>query len=445
MPRTLLLVLALAAAVKADDADARFTARLAVQEAIRQAEDLLKRDDHQAAVAVLEKHIAHIDGNRRYLTLLRDAYAGHLALLRKAGNEKQAALIQARLSILQPAGSPPAALAKEEEAPRPPRRVVLGKIDQKQHEGDPFADSNRVQLPGTAGVISRAEDAFAGRDFAAAGRLYEEAEQAEPGSATGCKERWAYCKLARVALTINGDGIPAGEELERDVDDALKMTANPKLEAFATQLRAKMREATAAITVRHTPREGQGWALAETANFRVFHATTEEKATRAARLAEAARTALAKKWLGEIPANWTPRCDVYLHPTFVGYTRATQAPAASPGHSKFGYEGDKFVRRIDLRMDDPNIWLSTLPHETTHVVLAGQFGKHHLPRWADEGIAVLSESRERPGMHTRILPSARREGPLFRVELLMKLDDYPDAKRVPLFYAQSISLVEFLV
>ncbi len=448
MPRTLLLVLAVAATSRADDIEARFRAQLAVQTAIREAEDHLKRGSHQAAVALLEKHIAHIDGNKHYLMLLRDAYAGHLADLRRAGHERQAAVIHERLLILQPApGGPTPRVVAREEAPRAPKMEVRGKIEERAFpEGDPFADANRVPASGVAAIIERAEKAFALKDYSGAGRLYDDAEQAEPGSAAGCKERWAYCKLARVAETINGDGIPAGEELEREVEVALKLTANPRLGEFAEQLRAKMREATASITVRHTPREGQGWALAETANFRVFHATTEAQATRAARLAEAARTALARKWLGEVPANWTPRCDIYLHPTVVGYTRATKAPATHPGHSSIGMDGGKVAsRRIDLRMDDANIWLSTLPHEATHVVLAGQFGKHHMPRWADEGIAVLSESRERPALHTQLLPGARREGQLFRVETLIKLDDYPDAKRVPLFYAQSISLVEFLV
>jgi hypothetical protein len=108
--------------------------------------------------------------------------------------------------------------------------------------------------------------------------------------------------------------------------------------------------------------------------------------------------------------------------------------------------GEVVSRRIDLRMDDVNLWTSTLPHEVTHVVLAGHFGKHkHLPRWADEGIAVLSEARARPGLYMQMLPDARREARLMRVKIMLTLDDYPEASQVPLFYAQSISLVDFLV
>jgi hypothetical protein len=456
MPRIglLLLVALVATSVRADEKEQRFRAILAVQNAMAEAEGHLKKGSYQAAVTALERQIAHIDGNSRYLDMLREAYIGHIAALRKAGQEKNAALYSERLRILQPGAlvsspsttpSAPKELPPKELAPAP-KVSVRGKIDDRIVD-DPFSAKNIATKPGTAGLIESAERAFAGKDFERACQMYEDAEAAQPGSAAACKERFAYCKLYRVAKTINGDGIPTGEELEREVEDAVKLA--PKLETWAGQLRAKMREAVNSVPVKHTPREGKGWALAETANYRVFHATTEAQAARAARLAEAARTALANKWFGSVPPKWAPRCDIYLHPTVVGYTRAAKVATSHPGHSSIGMDpktGEIASRRIDLRLDDVNLWTSTLPHEVTHVVLAGHFGKNqHLPRWADEGLAVLSEARARPALYTQMLPDARREAQLFRVEVLIKLDDYPDAKKVPLFYAQSISLVDFLV
>jgi hypothetical protein len=85
-----------------------------------------------------------------------------------------------------------------------------------------------------------------------------------------------------------------------------------------------------------------------------------------------------------------------------------------------------------------------LPHETTHVVLAGRFGKHQVPRWADEGIAVLTEPAAKVEMHRKNLARSRDEQQLFAVRDLMSLDDYPQPRRVGAFYAQSVSLVEFL-
>lgn len=455
MPRTglLLLVALVATPLRADERELRFHSILAVQNAMADAEGHIKKGNYQAAVAALEKQIAHIDGNKRYLDLLREAYVGHIAQLRKAGQADAADLFSNRLRILQPGSvvsappSPkPSAPAPTATKPEAPTIAVRGKIDDRIPD-DPFSMKNRALPTGTAGLVARAERAFDSKDYERACQMYQEADAASPGSADAYKERWAYCKLYLVARTINGGGIPAGEGLEREVEEALKLS--PKQKAFGDKLLATMRQATNSVPVRHTAREGKGWALAETANYRVFHATSEAQAARAARLAEAARTALSSRWFGAVPPNWSPRCDIYLHPTVVGYSRATKVPQTHPGHSSIGMDdktGEVVSRRIDLRMDDVNLWSSTLPHEVTHVILAGHFGKNqHLPRWADEGIAVLSEARARPGLYTQMLPAARREDKLFRVDVLLRLDDYPDASRVALFYAQSISLVDFLV
>src|SRR5262249_40394581 len=85
-----------------------------------------------------------------------------------------------------------------------------------------------------------------------------------------------------------------------------------------------------------------------------------------------------------------------------------------------------------------------LPHETTHVVLAGRFGVHHVPRWADEGMAVLSEPQERINLHLGNLPMHRREGDLFQVGQLMQMDKDPEARLIGPCYGEGVSLVDFL-
>ena len=97
-----------------------------------------------------------------------------------------------------------------------------------------------------------------------------------------------------------------------------------------------------------------------------------------------------------------------------------------------------------MHCDDPSAFVAILPHETTHVVLAGRFGDRRLPHWADEGMAVLSEPRERVELHLHNLPRHRRDDELFPVAELMQMDDYPDGRRIGPFYAESVSLVSFL-
>jgi hypothetical protein len=114
-------------------------------------------------------------------------------------------------------------------------------------------------------------------------------------------------------------------------------------------------------------------------------------------------------------------------------------------------EGGRLVSRsIHLRADEPNLLSAVLPHEATHVVLAGQFGDQPVPRWADEGIAVLTEPREKIERHLCNLGKCSREGQLFGLRELVQQsyqpqqDGYPDPRRIGAFYAQSVALVEFL-
>src|SRR5262249_22976591 len=154
---------------------------------------------------------------------------------------------------------------------------------------------------------------------------YEQAHAADPGATASCRERWAYCKLFRVVQVLNrSEKSPAAPaELEREVRQALSMA--PKLEQFGKELLGKIQARSsgpatgraaaqpAAVAVRHTPRKGNGWAVADTTNFRIFHATTPEQAEQVARVAEATREAMTRRWFNEIPGAWSPRCDLYVH------------------------------------------------------------------------------------------------------------------------------------
>ena len=97
-----------------------------------------------------------------------------------------------------------------------------------------------------------------------------------------------------------------------------------------------------------------------------------------------------------------------------------------------------------MRCDHQNMLETVLPHETTHVVLAGMFGPHAVPRWADEGIAVLTEPSDKVQQHRQNLIRSHQEGQLFRVVELLQMEDYPQPRRIGAFYAQSVSLVDFL-
>jgi hypothetical protein len=136
---------------------------------------------------------------------------------------------------------------------------------------------------------------------------------------------------------------------------------------------------------------------------------------------------------------------VVLFPTARDFSRETGQPPDSPGFSTMGMnEGRIVFRRVNLRADHPNTVRAVLPHEVTHVVLADLFPRQQIPRWADEGMAVLAEPSSEQALRAGDLQEPLAAGKLFRLSDLMGMD-YPDAKHWGLYYAQSVSLTRFLV
>ncbi|WP_165219129.1 peptidase MA family metallohydrolase [Aquisphaera insulae] len=188
-----------------------------------------------------------------------------------------------------------------------------------------------------------------------------------------------------------------------------------------------------------------GWQVIETANFRIFHVDPTLGAE-VARTAESVRGMQAKRWGSTATrSTWTPRCDVYLYPDPAAFSRMTGQPETSPGFSSLGVSGDRVTsRRVNLRADHPQLLPAILPHEITHVVLADLFTHQPIPRWADEGIAVLSEPEDEQASRAGDLAAPLRDGSVFKLSELMATDS-PNANTWNLYYAQSVSLTQYLV
>jgi hypothetical protein len=457
---------------------------LAVQRALQQGRDHLQRGNFQSAVDVLESQVARIDGSRDYLDVLRDAYRGLIRELKQNNRTSELPTYLRRLEILDPgtvldqqAGRAPAASVPAVAATRPtpekpatpslaqlaqardggPGRIARGVAAEVTREPadrtDPFHPANARVPIDAKGLLERAEVEFSKQHYDDAGRLFEQVNHLDPSLAWGSQERWAYCKIFGVASLLNRSGVTDQNASTVEQEVRLAMSMAPKLDDFGKKLLREIQARAArsalpdvaSIEVRHTAARGQSWAVAETANFRIIHRQAPELAERVARGAEGTRTAMARRWFGDDSGTWSARCEIYLHATAQDYAQATGVRPESPGHSTIRSEGDRVLsRRIDLHCDNSNMFAGVLPHETTHVVLAGRFGEYQVPRWADEGMAVLAEPRERIELHLRNLPKHSQEQQLFSVAQLMRRNDYPEARLIGPFYAQSVSLVEYL-
>lgn len=471
---------------------------LLLQQAMEKANVHLTEGQSDRAVAVLEEQLGRVGGHRNFLALMRKAYRSYIVHLQREGEAEKAKRFLERLCVLEPeAGRDPALLPPPPEdrrvlekppplepepkpplpkftkvTPAPAKKIDRGPdpstvrahgaepgpsidpFDEAFRRPDPARDSKRklAQM-----FLSRAEDQFNKRRFAEAQALYEQAYEADSGALVPSKGRYAYCLLDRVVAELNRPGLTP-EQLPVLKNQAVQaLTLAPELGAKVKWLlpeidsRLKGKAATfggtVELTIQHLGKNKEGWNVAETPHFRIFHHQGTDFAEKVAQIAETTRLHMYRKWFGHDGIEWTPKCELILHPTGTEYHRMTGVPAESPGHARIESDpsGKRVVsRRLDLRLDHPGALEAVLPHETTHVVLAGMFEGNVVPRWADEGIAVLTEPEDRVVQHRRNLNHANSLGHLFKLKELMELNDYPEKRRIPAFYAQSVGVIDFL-
>lgn len=190
------------------------------------------------------------------------------------------------------------------------------------------------------------------------------------------------------------------------------------------------------------------WHVAESDNFRFFHRNQVALATRLSSLCEESRQTVSNRWLGKTaPAAWSIKCDVYLYPSGAEYQQRTRYPADSWGYADLEIgQGRVWKRRLDLRSDNEAKLNSVSVHELTHIVLADRFAYRQIPRWADEGIALNSEPAARQESLRGWLAGEIRQGRGYTLNQLLAVQQYPQDKYLAdLFYAQSGSLIEFLL
>lgn len=183
-----------------------------------------------------------------------------------------------------------------------------------------------------------------------------------------------------------------------------------------------------------------GSATVRMPNFIVF-APTEVQARLIATEAEHQRREVAKRWLGkELPASTKP-CDI----------RFTHDDRATGGATTFSFGPPRKPDKQNSDLASTEMVLSgpflrvveeQLPHEVTHTVLASHFGRP-LPRWVDEGIAILSEPAQlRADLDLRVR-EVLGAGRAIRLKRLFSMSEYP--RDTLTLYSQGHSVVQFLM
>jgi hypothetical protein len=394
------------------------------------------------------------------------------------------------------APAPAEALAPERPLPTPMPKpaappALLLPIPAPAPRPEPEPEPEPQPAPAPPAVdVATADAAFRDKHYEEAGRLYAELDR-QGRLPAARRDHWAYCRWTAVVRRINarprtpqewadidaeiqriralspnhwyGEYLrnraadrPSGARISRSgrlvirgsapEEPALRMAAAAPPQASAPAPPQAPAPAPAPASTPAPAGDGPvAWKVRETPSFRILH-HDPELAEQAAAVAEAARDAQIRRWTGSPPKGpWTPRCDLYLYPTARTFSQMTGQPEASPGFSTMGMNGGRIIaRRVNLRVDHPNLLKAILPHEVTHVVLADLFPSQQIPRWADEGMAVLSEPAGEQHSRAADLEKPLGNGQLFKLEHLMAMD-YPEGKYWGLYYAQSVSLTKFLV
>lgn len=332
--------------------------------------------------------------------------------------------------------------------------------------------------------FQKAEQLFREKKYIEALSYYDIAYERDPEQVQPGRARWGYCLLVASIESYNelidNPNQPLPETVWANLQSDLRLAARlaPSLRSYVDDALArvdaekKRRESLQTAAVAPTPsREiavepasfdtapapqvstafqhlGQrgGWQVTETRNYIIHHQSTAV-AEKLAPLLEKARAFAHQKWFaGEPLKDWQPKCEVFLYPTANDYSRGTGEPAASPGHTKvFNERGRITSRRLNLRLDFPDIERTVLPHEVTHVVLAGSCGADAIPRWADEGMAILCEPRATQEAHLANLANCYQTGNRFTCGQVLTMSDYPPGGRMRDFYAHSVGICRYLV
>lgn len=175
-------------------------------------------------------------------------------------------------------------------------------------------------------------------------------------------------------------------------------------------------------------------AIHRTANFEV-EASTDLIARQVATEAESVRLTLARKWHGQKLPDWNLRCRIQVR---AGHYRPGGATTVRY------LEGTATTMRISLTGPLDEILDSVLPHEMTHAVLASVFGRP-LPRWIDEGLAVLSEGQPAQQRQRLLLREMLRQNPP-PLRTLIDQAEYPKSpQQTQAVYLVGFSLSEYLL
>lgn len=139
---------------------------------------------------------------------------------------------------------------------------------------------------------------------------------------------------------------------------------------------------------------------------------------------------------------WDNRAKIYIYDDSQSYQASVGQPSWSSGCA---IVNEKIIHTFPYAK---GFFDTTLPHEMGHIIFREFVGFNNaaIPVWLDEGIASYQENL-RYSMANRIVKEALGNNKFIDLENLSRLNPHSmlDAESVNLFYAESVSIVDYLV
>ncbi|MBN1441567.1 MAG: hypothetical protein JXA90_02610 [Planctomycetes bacterium] len=334
-----------------------------------------------------------------------------------------------------------------------------------------------------AARLRRGIERLESQDWPAAADLLHSVATLDPDRIEAVRQAFAYCQLVQIVPLVREGEFPRVEALARrglDIDPA-----NPQLSFFlALALEAKgdareavkiyasildcdpphppeehaaglRREAEQRFVPRspglpplRDPRSKEvlagGFRELRTKHFVVKHRNPAIAAD-VGRAAERCYRDLFRR-LG-CRTTWRSPCEIVIHPTRDDYARETGQLSWTEGvHQLVQRRGALSEQRIESYQDQPGLTAGLLQHEIAHALLAHRLNyPPRIPLWANEGFAVLEGSGYMRAHYEKLLRQAKERRLLLPLADVTAAEGYPEGEALPLFYAQSFTLVRLLI
>jgi hypothetical protein len=193
-----------------------------------------------------------------------------------------------------------------------------------------------------------------------------------------------------------------------------------------------------------SPVFSQGWKEEKGDHFIVYYENDAARPKEILRKAEFYYNKIARDLGYSRYSNfwqWDKRVKIYIHPNQEAFQKSTGQPVWSHGMANYL---DKSIHSIET---NDNFLNAVLPHEITHLVFRDFVGfKGEVSLWMDEGVAQWEEDDKRAAA-LQMMPALVAGANILTIQTLTSLDirRETDPQKVRLFYAQAISLVDFLI